>query len=101
MEEETLIKIALLCVVIGLPLLYLVSFSLDAGEYAALEHRVIGRATRVVPGEYTKIYVEETRIVPVIVEGDPEIEVGTVIEAVGSPQRDAFFAEDVRVHQPE
>lgn len=101
MEEETLIKIALMCVIIGLPLLYLVSFSLDPGEYTALEHRVVGVATRVVPGEYTKIYVEETRIVPVIVEGDPGIEVGMVIEATGASQRDAFFAESVTVHQPE
>ena len=101
MEEDTLISIALVCVLVGLPLLYLVSSSLDPGEYNAIEHKVIGKVTRIIPGDYTKLYVEETRMVPVIIQGSVSVTPGTVIEATGSPQHDAFFAEEIKVHQPE
>ncbi|MFQ5620982.1 MAG: hypothetical protein ACE5FT_04015 [Candidatus Nanoarchaeia archaeon] len=100
MQEEDLKRIALCCVILGLPVLLLVSWFVEPGEYAGLEARVVGKVTRVYSGNPVKFYVEETRLVPVVSFEDVVVEKGMVVEVLGKGGPEEFIADSVGVYHP-
>ena len=100
MLEEDLKKVALVCVAIGLPVLLLVSYFVEPGEFAGLEQKITGRVTRVYIGSPIKFYVEETRLVPIVSFEDVIVEKGMVVDVLGHGGEDEFIAEEVQVHHP-
>jgi len=100
MLEEDLKKIAIGCVAVGLPVLLLVSYFVEPGEFAGLEQKITGRVTRVYVGNPVKFYVEETRLVPIVSFEDVIVEKGMVVDVSGRSGADEFIAEEVQVHHP-
>jgi len=100
MLEEDLKKIALGCVIIGLPLLLLISYFVEPGEFAGLELKITGKVTRVYSGSPMKFYVEETRLVPVVSFDEVMVEKGMVVDVFGRADEEEFIAEEIQVHHP-
>jgi len=100
MEEALLKKIALGGISVGLPCLFILSFLVEPGEYQQLEQTVTGRLTKIIPGNPTRMYIEENRVVPVVYFDDYEGQAGARVRVFGRGEEDAFIAEKIQTRNP-
>ncbi|MBS3127711.1 hypothetical protein J4410_01050 [Candidatus Woesearchaeota archaeon] len=90
MEERTLFGIALICLLLGLPALWILSVTLDLEEKDVIfleeeqTAKVQGKITKITQKEdLTILEVEHRTKVPVIIFDEIQLEEGTFIEAIG------------------
>ena len=100
MQERTLIITAICCIILGIPLLISLSYFVEPGELQLMEKMVVGKVMNIRKGQVTTLYVEETRLIPVISFDQVEIQKGSVVEAEGRMQQGEFIANSIRIHHP-
>ena len=106
MHENTLLKIALCCILVGLPLLYILS------DYFSIDGRVIDRVTgsdigfETVTGKVTKIRnseklttltVKETKYINILVFDNISVPKNVVLKAKGRLDNMTLIADEVRI----
>lgn len=111
MKENTLLKIALICTIVGLVVLYFISSKIEIGDYKpSLLNKNVGENVRL-QGRITKITqsdnvasVEISQEIPITVvlfSGSNDLKEGDIVEIMGKVQeykgKEEIIADKIRI----